>query len=586
MTRIKFYHSLKFQLAMIVLFMIIIPVGLIGTLLANTVQDIFIEKYSDVTLQSVRETSDKINYILEDVTDYTTSMLASRNFLSLASSSKTTDKAMDEALRGYLASRSDIDGISLINQLGTFSIGTNKTTPLISIKQMTKDRNDSEPIWLPTMQQNIKILSGISTRYYFSLVRNIIDFNTLENYGTLVVDVEEVLLRQAYENLSSTGGDVFIATSDGQVISHHDPLKIGTTLETAAYAETLFDGLNLWRTPYGQLNYAIDNEDYFAFYSKIETNDWLIVKTISKDALYGEIDRIQAIFLLGGLIYSVLMIILLLGMSVQYTDPMISIIKDLKRVEKGDLSARTDVHTNNELRQLGEGVNNMIAEMEVLIDRLVQEERQKREVELEALHAQINPHFLYNTLNTIKWMAKIQGADTVASAIVSLVKLLRVSINISTDFISLGEEIEYIRNYVVIQKLRFNESFEIVVDVPNDLYTLQIPKLILQPIIENSLIHGMDETVSLTIRVTAQVEHDQLILQVSDNGAGMSDQKVSQIMAALTSVNALSKAGLNNVSQRIKLYCGDAFGLELLTKEGEGTTVVVRLPVKASQENL
>lgn len=586
MTRIKFYHSLKFQLSMIVLFMIIIPVGLIGTLLANTVQDIFIEKYSDVTLQSVKETSDKINYILEDVTDYTTSMLASRSFLSLASSSKTTDKAMDEALRGYLASRSDIDGISLINQLGTFSIGTNKTTPLISIQQMTKDRNDSEPIWLPTMQQNIKILSGISTRYYFSLVRNIIDFNTLENYGTLVVDVEEVLLRQAYENLSSTGGDVFIATSDGQVISHHDPLKIGTTLETAAYAETLFDGLNLWRNPYGQLNYAIDNEDYFAFYSKIETNDWLIVKTISKDALYGEIDRIQAIFLLGGLIYSVLMIILLLGMSVQYTDPMIGIIKDLKRVEKGDLSARTDVHTNNELRQLGEGVNNMIAEMEALIDRLVQEERQKREVELEALHAQINPHFLYNTLNTIKWMAKIQGADTVASAIVSLVKLLRVSINISTDFISLGEEIEYIRNYVVIQKLRFNESFEIVVDVPDDLYTLQIPKLILQPIIENSLIHGMDETESLTIRVTAQVEHDQLILQVSDNGAGMSDQKVSQIMAVLTSVNALSKAGLNNVSQRIKLYCGDAFGLELLTKEGEGTTVVVRLPVKASQENL
>lgn len=586
MTRIKFYHSLKFQLSMIVLFMIIIPVGLIGTLLANTVQDIFIEKYSDVTLQSVRETSDKINYILEDVTDYTTSMLASRSFLSLASSSKTTDKAMDEALRGYLASRSDIDGISLINQLGTFSIGTNKTTPLISIQQMTKDRNDSEPIWLPTMQQNIKILSGISTRYYFSLVRNIIDFNTLENYGTLVVDVEEVLLRQAYENLSSTGGDVFIATSDGQVISHHDPLKIGTTLETAAYAETLFDGLNLWRNPYGQLNYAIDNEDYFAFYSKIETNDWLIVKTISKDALYGEIDRIQAIFLLGGLIYSVLMIILLLGMSVQYTDPMIGIIKDLKRVEKGDLSARTDVHTNNELRQLGEGVNNMIAEMEALIDRLVQEERQKREVELEALHAQINPHFLYNTLNTIKWMAKIQGADTVASAIVSLVKLLRVSINISTDFISLGEEIEYIRNYVVIQKLRFNESFEIVVDVPDDLYTLQIPKLILQPIIENSLIHGMDETESLTIRVTAHLERDQLILQVSDNGAGMSDQKVSQIMAALTSVNALSKAGLNNVSQRIKLYCGDAFGLELLTKEGEGTTVVVRLPVKASQENL
>lgn len=577
MHKLKFYNSLRFQLIFIVIFLILIPVLTIGTVLSSTIKNIFNEKYSAVALQSIRETGDKINYLLSDVEDYTTSILANRTFLELVSSDQTSDKAIDEALRGFLATRNGIDGISLINANGTYSIGTNKTTPLISIQQMSKDYEDSKPIWLSTKQQNIKILSGISSRYYFSVVRNIIDFNTLDNYGTLVVDIEEVILEQAYENLYSNGGDIFIVDGTGAIVSHPDKQRIGTSIVETPYANKLMRA----NTDNGEIHYEIDNKDFVAFYTVLEANDWRIIKTISTDDLYSEINQIQMFFLVGGGVYAMLMLLFMYGLSVQYTDPMLKIIEDLKKVEKGDLSVRTNVNTHNEIEQLSHSVNNMISEMEVLIEKLVREERVKREVELEALHAQINPHFLYNTLNTIKWMAKIQGAHSVSNAIVALVKLLRISINISSDFITLREEIEYIQNYIVIQKLRFNEDFDIEYDIVEADLEVLIPKLILQPIIENSIIYGMESTNGLKIMVkSARNENtDCLVIQIIDNGPGIPEDVVNQISKDLRAGNKFSKAGLNNVSQRIKLFCGESYGLELLASEGQGTTVNVKLPL-------
>ena len=569
---------MRFQLFIIVIFLIMIPLLIIGTLLSNTIKDIFNDKYSAVALQSVQETSEKINFMLTDIQDFSTSMLSNSAFLELMASPVSTTKQMDDALRSFLASRNNIDGISVINAKGTYVIGTNKTNPLISIQQLAKEQGDGKPRWYGTQQQNIKILSGVFSRYYFSLVRNVIDFNTLENYGTLVIDVEEVLLEQAYANLNSTGGEVYIVDGEGLIVSHTDKTLIGQSIAPFAFAETLLNDQNDVKEIY----YTESDEERVAFYSELSANNWRIVKTISTDELFFEINQIQRFFLLGGGIYGALIMMFLLGFALQYTEPMLKIIADIKRVENGDLSVRTKVDSKNEILQLSDGINNMISEMEVLIDQLVQEERMKREVELEALHAQINPHFLYNTLNTIKWMAKIQGAHSVSNAIVALVKLLRISINISSDFITLNEELTYIQNYVVIQKLRFNEDFEVYYHVDeNDLNAL-IPKLILQPIIENSIIYGMES--SMPLRVDIYSMHDekenQLILKIIDNGPGIAEEIRHQIMEDLDAGNKLSKAGLNNVSQRIKLFCGETYGLELLTSESNGTTVMVRLPLK------
>ena len=578
MKRLKFYNRLRFQLVVIVIFFIIIPIVWLFMLLSNTIKDTFNEKYSTVAQQSIAETGDKINFLLSDIVDYTTTILSNRTFLEMVSNTKTPDSDLNELLRGFLASRNDIDGISLINAKSTYAIGTNKTTPLISIQQMSSEHNDSRPIWLSTVKQNIKILSGISTRYYFSVVRNIIDFNTLESYGTFVVDIEEVLLEQAYTNLDADGGEVFIIDQTGTIVSHPDKSLIGTSISEMPYFIELMSEYDQT----GAISYQSDNQEKIAFFSLLETNDWRIVKTISKNELYFEVDQIQRIFFIGAGIYTALILMFVLGLSLQYTEPMLKIISDIKRVEQGDLSVRTKVSTTNEMMELSDSINNMVSEMEVLIDKLVMEERMKREVELEALHAQINPHFLYNTLNTIKWMAKIQGANSVSNAIVALVKLLRISINISSDFITLNEELEYIQNYVVIQKLRFNEDFEVEYDIDPATTPLLIPKLILQPIIENSIIYGMEASEHLTIAFESHFENDgeDLIISIKDNGPGISEDVLGKIFKDNTTGSKLSKAGLNNVNQRIQLFCGEAYGLEVLTSEGTGTTVLVRLPVK------
>lgn len=577
MDKIKFYNSMRFQLMMIVLFLVIIPILVIGSLLSNTQKDIYTEKYSAVALQSIHETGQKIDYMLGDIQDYTTSMLSNAPFLDLLRRGTLSDKVMDETLRGFLASKNAIDGISLINSTGTYAIGTNKATPMISIQLMMKSQSDGKPIWLSTKKQNIKILSGVFSRYYFSVVRNIIDFNTLENYGVLVVDVEEVLLEQAYENLITEGSNVFIIDSEGTIVSHKDKNMIGMSVVNLPYYQKLIGQTETS----GQILYELDNQEYVAFYNLLSTNGWRIVKTISTDVLFSEINELQRYFYLGGGLYAALIMAFLLSFALQYTEPLLKIIEDIKKVEEGDLSIRTEVETTNEISYLSQGVNTMIDEMEQLIDRLVKEERMKREVELEALHAQINPHFLYNTLNTIKWMAKIQGADSVSNAIVALVKLLRISINISGDFISLNEEIEYIKNYVYIQKLRFNEDFSVSYEVDPELLNCMIPKLILQPIIENSIIYGMENSEKLEIQVICELESpDSLLIKIVDNGPGIPEEILMTIFKDQRSESKFSKAGLNNVNQRIKLFCGDQYGQEILTKLDFGTTVMVRLPVR------
>jgi len=205
----------------------------------------------------------------------------------------------------------------------------------------------------------------------------------------------------------------------------------------------------------------------------------------------------------------------------------------------------------------------MVEEMEKLIEQLVQEEKERNEIELEALHAQINPHFLYNTLNTIKWMATIQGVTSVSNAITALSKLLRISINFGNDMIRLKDEIDYVKNYIIIQKLRFNEGFTVAYDIDEDCLNAKIPKLILQPIVENAIIYG--------------TAGEEMFIEIEDNGAGIEPEKIDKILLKKNEGKRFSKVGLNNVNQRIKHYFGEAYGLKIRSDKDKGTVIIIKL---------
>jgi two-component system sensor histidine kinase YesM len=461
-----------------------------------------------------------------------------------------------------------------------YSTGVKKMGVMESIDPLLSE-SSGQPIWLPTKNKLIGILSGKFEKLYFTLGRKVIDFNTLEDYGYVRIDLEENILHNAYSSLlekddQNNLSEVFICDKEGRIISHPDKTRIGQFITDEPYAEQVLQDSN------GHNYVLYKNEaEQIAIYSTIQNNNWKIVKTLSTNYLYHEINRMNINFVLGGVIYVIVILLFMLIFSFRYTEPMMKMITVIKKVEQGDLTARTEIKSKDEVGQLGISLNNMIGEMQVLIDKLVKEEQEKKEVELEALHAQINPHFLYNTLNTIKWMAKIQGNTSVSKSITALIKLLRISTNLGRDMITLREELDYVENYVLIQKLRFNQAINVSQIIEEDCLDLLVPKLILQPIVENSIIYGLtEERQEINIDIASFIKDDLLVIEIRDDGPGIEEAVLKTILSGPTDKNKFSKVGINNVNQRIRLYCGNEYGIHIETELGVGTLVRAKLTVK------
>lgn len=580
MNRIKVFNSLRAKLIIMAIVLIVIPVTVMSLIYSLTVKDIIKNKYTETAIQSVSETGEKLNFILDDIQEFSTVITSNPELLYMLNN--RYEYRVDEferVLRNFILSRDDIELIDLIQQDTYYSVGAKNANWVRRINHQL-EASSGQPLWMPTKSQEIEILSGKFKRNYFTLARKVVDFNTLEAYGYLLIDLDEVILEQAYAELKdSTNTEVLICDAQGNIISHTDKSKIGSSIKTEPYArEVLAD-----KTGQDYILYQSDI-DKVAIYSTIENNGWKLIKTIPTDYMYGELYQIQRYLVIGGFLYSIVIILYFIFFSFRYTEPMMKMMNVIKKVEQGDLTARTEVKSSDEVGQLGNSLNNMIAEMQKLIDQLIREEQEKKEVELEALHAQINPHFLYNTLNTIKWMAKIQGNHSVSKAITALVKLLRISTNLGREMITLGEEIDYVKNYMVIQKLRFNKAMHIEYHIDENCMNILVPKLILQPIVENSIIYGMeDEQQELHIEISAYVETDQLLIDIQDDGPGIEPETLKTIFVNDSNKSKFSKVGLNNVNQRVKLYCGADYGLEIEAEIGKGTRVLVNLPANPIQ---
>ncbi|MBA2132153.1 cache domain-containing sensor histidine kinase [Capillibacterium thermochitinicola] len=570
MTKVRFFNSLRFKLGIIAVFLIGVPITLGAILYSRTVKEIIIDKYITTALESVYETGEKISLYLNDLQKFSIIIVSDQSFLEMLRHPSVFSKNdFNIKLRNFITTRADIEAIHLLLDKDYYLTGAKLASQLARVDEALIN-SSGQPVWLSTREEMVEILAGTFKKYYFTLGRKIIDFNTLNEYGYLLIDLDEVILEQAYTSIKEDeGSEVFICDQAGRIISHPQKNRIGESILNQAYAGEILANKK------GQIQFR-DRIEQVALYSTID-NGWKIIKTVPTSYLFKEINKIQRYLTFGGLFYGIAIVLYIILFAIRYTEPMFKIMNVIKRVEEGDLQARATVKTNDEIGQLGDSLNKMIAKMQILIDKLVKEEQEKKELELEALQAQINPHFLYNTLNTIKWMAKIQGNQSVSKAITALIKLLRISTNLGRNMISLREELDYVKDYMVIQNLRFNKAINIEYIVDESCLDLIVPKLILQPIVENSIIHGM-ENEELQIVLKIYKNGHQLLIAISDNGPGIKEEILENIFEAASDRNKFSKVGLNNVNQRIKLYCGNEYGLDIKTELGQGTTVILKLP--------
>ena len=285
--------------------------------------------------------------------------------------------------------------------------------------------------------------------------------------------------------------------------------------------------------------------------------------------------------LLGMGLLLLLVIILSYYIPRSITMPITRISRVTNQVAKGNLSVRAAAESGAEARMLSDSLNAMIDKINELLDQVTTEQIRMRKAEFELLQAQINPHFLYNTLDTIVWLAEAGDQKRVVSMVGNLSDFFRTSLNQGKDIISIREELAHVRSYLEIQQIRYQDILRYEITVPEDLYEYKIPKITIQPLVENALYHGIkNKRGQGTITIIGERSENGFVLYVRDNGIGMTQERLNEVRAGIQKLSYTGKEiyGLYNVNERIRLNFGETYGISIESTYGEGTCVSISLP--------
>ncbi|OMD78936.1 sensor histidine kinase [Paenibacillus odorifer] len=403
---------------------------------------------------------------------------------------------------------------------------------------------------------------------------------TLDDLGTLVIRIRIDLI--IADSTSDTDQLIAVDATTGQAIYPEAPILLPEELKE----ET--ERPELYRTAKYQ------EGTYFITKTKSSYIDWIYINATPFNEMFKHITFVKK------LVVIIFALILLIGLLLGYrlarsiVRPISKLTKKMKQIEKGDLDNLEEQSlgvvsqtAQDEVSQLNRTFKMMIRRIRELIDENYAKQLIIRETELKALQAQINPHFLYNTLESINWLAKMNKQAKISEMVEALGYLFRSSIGLKDPLITLEKEITIVRNYVIIQKTRFDERLDFRMDVPEHLHDALIPKLTLQPLIENAIRYALEPNIEpCTISITVSEEEQGLDIRVSDNGPGMSAEFIKDLQMGRVKTRG-EGIGLANIAERIQIVFGPEWGTVIESEPGQGTTIHVRIPyLKGVLENV
>ena len=327
-----------------------------------------------------------------------------------------------------------------------------------------------------------------------------------------------------------------------------------------------------------RLNYR--GEKYLVTRTDMKTTGWTLVSMVPYKSVMAETMAISGVMILAVVITLIVTLLLLNRILTGVVKPLKKLEKYMVQVNPDNMDQRMEILTDDEIGHLSMKFNQMMDRIRNLKEQVIEEQEDKRKYELQALQAQINPHFLYNTLDSIIWMAETNDSNIVAMT-EALAKLFRISLNKGNEEISLERELEHVKNYLIIQSMRYADKFTYEILVEPGVERCRTIKLILQPIVENCIYHGIKKkrgTGKITIR--AYRREQDLIIEVSDDGCGMPEEICRKILSDEIESENISGSGIGvkNVNERIQLRFGKKYGLSYSSEEGVGTTVTYVLP--------
>lgn len=392
--------------------------------------------------------------------------------------------------------------------------------------------------------------------------------------GILLVDMNYSSIRQLFEKINSSGvGYTYLIDQEGEIIYHPRQELIYSNL----YKEN-----NLVASKYEDGNHVekFQNQKREVVVKTVGYTGWKIVNVTLTSEFSLNYNQMKYFVIMIVAISFLLLISINLVISSIIADPIMQLEHSVKGLENGDLDLDIYVGGSYEIRHLGQTISYVVTQMRKLMDDMVKEQEAKRKSELDALQSQINPHFLYNTLDSIVWMVEDGRYDDAVSMVTSLASLFRISISKGKNIISIRDEVAHAKNYLSIQKVRYKNKFRVEIQIEEEIYQYSTIKLIIQPILENAIYYAMESMDGEgEIYIKGYRSEGDIFIDIEDNGLGMSKEQVDLLLTNdFRTRKKGSGIGLINVHQRIQLYFGKSYGLIIESEPDEGTIVHIHLP--------
>ncbi len=574
-----FYREKSIQYMLSLSFTIIAVVGFIfiGTSLIIR----FSTANRNITEDYNKKIIDQVNYNLDS---YIRNLMQVSNsmYYSVIKNTDLSEKNIDEAMNLlYEANREHIVSIAVFNENGELIAAT----PISKLKKTATPQNEDWFINATKQIENLhfstahvqNLLEDIDYKYKWvvSLSRAVELTNNGEiSSGVLLVDMNFSGIEQICKNVSlGETGYIYLVDRNGELIYHPRQQLI--------YSNLVKEN-NFKVVEYEDGNYIdeLDGDKRLITVKTLGYTGWKIIGVTPINETFANSTQITLFILFVIFLAIILLVFANMFISAKIANPIKALENSVKELENGYQNVDIAIGGSHEIQHLGKTIKSMVKQMHKLMGDIVYEQELKRQRELDALQAQINPHFLYNTLDSIVWMVENERYNEAITMVTSLAGFFRIGLNKGKNIITIKDELKHAENYITIQHMRFKDKFTFKINADENVLNFATIKLIIQPLIENAVYHGMEfMDGDGEIIVNAYKKDNELYIDVIDNGMGIPPEIVDKLLTHESrSKGKGSGVGLKNVQERIQLYFGKEYGLSILSEPDEGTLIRIHLP--------
>lgn len=491
---------------------------------------------------------------------------------------QSTEDTINRFLRDSLRGKEDIDSIYLTARNGSIYFADIKGSDLFKpiLEQHPEwakaiEAAGGQITWLPTYEISPNNYFSYPT-YYFSAGMKVKDVsNALQNIGTLMINVKISALDSIVSGVNvRPNGVIMIADKGGNVVWHRNHEAYSIKLANQSFfQEMISKNRSLDFREIGSKKYRIG-----MVYS--EYNRWYYFSLIPQSDVLKESGSLKRFFIVTLCVFALLFVLLAWLTTHFITKPIRQMAVAMKRIHKDNFEFRLQAQSEDEIGLLQTSFNSMSSRINELIQEVKVISEQEKEAEVKALQAQINPHFVYNTLDAMNWIAIERNQPEISGMITSLSDIMRYAIRPGGPLVNVEEELRWAKNYAYLQEMRFEERFEVHFEVDPLIYAFKVPRLLLQPYLENSILHGMEDLESggkIEVRMKPDESGEAIVIVIQDNGSGIPDEKLLMIRDRM-----VHGIGIYNMDDRLKLEYGPEYGVNVSSIYGEGTTITIIIP--------